>query len=262
MNLGSDRQLIKHVSFPRYDKQAGVKRFAREQDRDDGSGSDSQTPGVIVPKNRKTTSAEKAAMTEDQSNAWRRTKAMLDAGRLSSKVQKLSPLTDAVSRIARSLESVATMAISSAIRHATRSTLQSSREFVDPTTERLVIASAGSDGARASTRSREHLGGGRGVSARNGLIAGGRVAASIRAVVTPPNLSRRQFTEPSGNARGANRSGMGGQITINSAPTVVINAPTPGGSVERDVIGVLQAHREELFDQLKRESARRERVQF
>jgi hypothetical protein len=32
--------------------------------------------------------------------------------------------------------------------------------------------------------------------------------------------------------------------------------------VQQDVIGALRAHREELFDQLKRESARRERAQF
>jgi len=43
----------------------------------------------------------------------------------------------------------------------------------------------------------------------------------------------------------------------------VINGATAGGGdAQRDVIGALRAHREELFDQLKRESARRERAQF
>ena len=44
--------------------------------------------------------------------------------------------------------------------------------------------------------------------------------------------------------------------------TLEINAPAAGGNVERDAIGALRAHREELFNQLKRESARRERAQF
>ena len=51
-------------------------------------------------------------------------------------------------------------------------------------------------------------------------------------------------------------------ININSSPTVVINAGAPGGNLQRDVISALRTHREELFDQLKRESARRERAQF
>lgn len=88
------------------------------------------------------------------------------------------------------------------------------------------------------------------------------MASSIRGVVPPPNLSQREFAEPSGNARGPSSSGVGAGIVINSSPTVVINAPAAGGNVERDVIGALRAHREELFDQLKRESARRERAQF
>jgi hypothetical protein len=41
----------------------------------------------------------------------------------------------------------------------------------------------------------------------------------------------------------------------------VINGAT-SGAVRHDVLGALRAHREELFDQLKRESARRERAQF
>jgi hypothetical protein len=42
----------------------------------------------------------------------------------------------------------------------------------------------------------------------------------------------------------------------------VINAGSAGGNVQQDVMGALRAYRAELFDQLKRESARRERAQF
>jgi hypothetical protein len=97
--------------------------------------------------------------------------------------------------------------------------------------------------------------------AEKGMLANVRTARSIRGVTPPSNVSRKEFAQPSGNARvsseGSGRSG----ITINSSPTVVING-SAGGAVQHDVIGALRAHREELFDQLKRESARRERAQF
>jgi hypothetical protein len=93
-----------------------------------------------------------------------------------------------------------------------------------------------------------------------GILASVRIARSIRGVTPPSNVSRREFAQPSGNPRvSSDGSGRGG-ITINSSPTVVINGS--GGAVQHDVIGALRAHREELFDQLKRESARRERAQF
>jgi hypothetical protein len=95
-----------------------------------------------------------------------------------------------------------------------------------------------------------------------GILASDRMASSIRAVIPPASLSQREFAEPSGNARGGNSSSVRTGITINSSPTVVINAPAAGGNIERDAIGALRAHREELFTQLKRESARRERAQF
>jgi hypothetical protein len=97
--------------------------------------------------------------------------------------------------------------------------------------------------------------------AGRGMLANVPIARSTRGMTPPSNVSRREFAQPSGNARvsgeGSGRSG----ITINSSPTVVING-SGGGAVPHDVIGALRAHREELFDQLKRESARRERAQF
>jgi len=97
--------------------------------------------------------------------------------------------------------------------------------------------------------------------AEKGLLANGRIARSIRGVTPPSNVSRREFAQPSGNARVSSEGSGRGGITINSSPTVVING-SGGGAVQHDVISALRAHREELFDQLKRESARRERAQF
>jgi hypothetical protein len=98
-------------------------------------------------------------------------------------------------------------------------------------------------------------------SLETGILASVRVARSIRGVIPPASVSQREFAQPSGNMRVSNFGSGRGTITINSSPTVVINAPA-SGAVQHDVIGALRAHREELFDQLKRESARRERTQF
>ena len=94
-----------------------------------------------------------------------------------------------------------------------------------------------------------------------GVLANVRVAPSIRGGVPPPGISQREFARPSSDVRVSNDGSGRAAITINSSPTVVINAAA-GGAVQHDVIGALRAHREELFDQLKRESARRERAQF
>ena len=88
-----------------------------------------------------------------------------------------------------------------------------------------------------------------------------RIGSSVRGVMAPGNVSRRDFAQPSSNSRFSSDGGERAGITINSSPTVVINAAA-GGALQQDVIGALRAHREELFDQLKRESARRERAQF
>ncbi len=80
-------------------------------------------------------------------------------------------------------------------------------------------------------------------------------------IVAPASLSRPEFAEPMRGVYGQESRSTPGAITINSTPTVVINAGEPG-DVERQVAGALRLHREELFDQLKRESVRRERAQF
>ena len=64
--------------------------------------------------------------------------------------------------------------------------------------------------------------------------------------------------------RGPNRElrGGAGAVTINSSPTVVVNAGEGRGDIEREVMSALRAHREELFDSFRREATRRERAQF
>jgi len=207
-------------------------------------------------------------------NAWRRTIVSADAGgRASREIRELSFATDALSRVERSIElGSAGCAISTADRRATRSGLNSSSELAERAHRAIEIAQAmvamntesspRSGAGRLSSRSRESLEAERKASPGTGLLASARMASSIHAVMPPANLSQREFAEPSGNARGGNNSGARAGITINSSPTVVINAPTAGGNIARDAIGALRAHREELFNQLKRESARRERAQF
>jgi hypothetical protein len=124
-----------------------------------------------------------------------------------------------------------------------------------------IIAQVGN--SRLSRRMAAGLQAGQAMSTGTRAIVAARSAPSMHEVVPLPNLSPRVFAEPSSGRRARdNRSGSAG-ITINSSPTVVINGPTAGGGdAQRDVLGALRAHREELFDQLRRESARRERAQF
>ena len=122
-----------------------------------------------------------------------------------------------------------------------------------------MVAPAGN--SRLSRRMAAGLETGRAMSTGTRAIVAAR-AASIHGVAPPSNLSQRMFAEPSGGNRGRDGRSGGAGITINSSPTVVINGPAEGGNAQRDVLGALRAHREELFDQLKRESARRERAQF
>jgi len=91
-------------------------------------------------------------------------------------------------------------------------------------------------------------------------VAASRVPRS--SMVAPARLSRPEFTEPMRGVYGQESRNAPGSITINSTPTVVINGSEGSGDIERQVLGALRAHRDELFDQFKRESVRRERAEF
>ena len=123
-----------------------------------------------------------------------------------------------------------------------------------------IIAPVGK--SQLSRRMAAGLEAGRAISTETRRVGAARAASSIHGVVPLPNLSPRMFAEPSNGNRGGDDRSVGAGITINSSPTVVINGPTASSDAQRDVLGALRAHREELFDQLRRESARRERAQF
>ena len=180
----------------------------------------------------------KAAGTE---TVRHRAAAMVEAGaRLQREMLDLSRAANALSRAERSIESAS-----------------AGRAISDGQTYPKLRLLSNSD---LTGRAGERLEKERTPLSAAGLPANLRIASSVRGVIPPTNVSRRDFAPPS--SRGVSNDGSGrASITINSSPTVVINAPM-SGALQQDVIGALRAHREELFDQLKRESARRERAQF
>ena len=183
---------------------------------------------------------EARSKTASGASGWHRAAAMVKAGACVSSAPELSRAMGALSRTERSFDlGSAGRAFADSSRHAT-----------------LAAASNNNGGnrARAGHETRRSLGDG---EVRSKI----RVAPAIRGVLPPAGVSRREFARPSSDARASNEGGGRSAITINSSPTVVVNAPT-GGAVQDDVIGALRAHREELFDELKRESARRERAEF
>jgi hypothetical protein len=123
-------------------------------------------------------------------------------------------------------------------------------------------AGAGGPGGASSRR----LGGrdGSALAAMAPAVNGRVRAAAARssAVAARARLGSPKFADPP--ARGFERDSRSGAVavTINSSPTVVVNSGEGRGDVEREVISALRAHREELFDSMRREAARRERAQF
>ena len=115
--------------------------------------------------------------------------------------------------------------------------------------------------AEPTGRARESLEGRRRAFGIATLPANVQFAPVIRGVNPPANVARREFARPTSGGRVSNDGGGRASITVNSTPTVVINGQA-GAATQHDLIGALRAHREELFDQLKRESVRRERAQF
>jgi hypothetical protein len=218
-------QIPAHASFAKYDDRA-ARLFRVGRAREDGSRS------VSAEHSRPATGRGRAS-------GWNPAATMLNVqGQAPLRTRQLSSAMDALSRVEQSVGSnSATEAISVASRNA-------------------ALISAGTE---SSSRARESLGAGRSRAGRMGFIAN---ASSIRGVVPLTNVSQRRFAQPVGSVRDPNSGRAPSAISINSSPTVVINATAANSNIQRDVIGALRAHREELFDQLKRESARRERAQF
>jgi hypothetical protein len=235
-------QLPAHASNPNgHDPLETVSPDNRQRSSDD---SGSRSGDFSTRRNANQTL--KSAHDIGRANGWQRATAAVDAGgRLSKKTEQLNFAMTALSRVGGSAESETARAVSNSIGR------------VSDISRTLGVAKTGSSPIRAAEFSRSRVDTGAG----GGVIAGARIASTISAMSSLPNVSQREFAKPS-RARGSNDGGMRTGITINSAPTIVINAPAAGGNAARDVLGALRLHREELFDQMKRESARRERAQF
>jgi hypothetical protein len=197
-----------------------------------------------------------------EADAWYRTTPGLDEGRRALRqIQELSSAMNAVSQAERSLEFGAdAWRDSGADWRAMGSGMKRLGRFADRVHQGMEMADRTMGGAHTQSTglSRERLA----AFAGAGLLGNGRTVSSIRGMVPPQNVSGPAFAELSRNFRGQDSSDAHAAITINSSPTVVINGPAASGNAQSDVISALRAHREELFDQLKRESARRERAEF
>ncbi len=210
---------------------SGAKSLFKQRTKE--RGSESGLGGESDGRGRARISAE---------SGWSRTAAKVDVGaRLQRQMLDLSRAVNALSRAERSTES-------GSIERSISDGQKVAALMLPPNNNLTGRARGSLEGSRMSP----------GAAA---VAANFRIASSLRGVIAPGNVSRRDFAQPSSNGRFSNDGGERAGITINSSPTVVINAPT-GGALQQDVIGALRAHREELFDQLKRESARRERAQF
>ena len=140
-------------------------------------------------------------------------------------------------------------------------------QFVDFRNAARAISAASSSSIQAVLPKVEASTRTRGVLELNGATLAGKQfradASSLRALTPlPPSVAQREFARPIRIARDRNHGSSNAGVNINSSPTIVINTTAAGTNLQRDVLSALRAHRDELFDQLKRESARRERAQF
>lgn len=214
------------------DKQASEAELSLRRTTDrDGSGRASKDELSLNESDDRTMNASR------RSGRHRATR-MVDAGACASR--RIPDLSRAMNLLSR-IESGVTIAPASHAReYATR--------MLASNADARIRTSAGHEMRRPSI-------------ADEGMLASVRVVPSTRGVMPPRGVSRREFARPSADLRVSNDGSARAAITINSSPTVVINSGA-GGALQHDVIGALRTHREELFDQLKRESARRERAHF
>jgi hypothetical protein len=227
-----------------------------KQSNSDGSQShsDQARNGNQMNQERKPANAAQLNRFHGHAKGLQRAASMIDAGgRMSRKSRELTSVVESLSQVEGSVESG----------EAARAISNASRRAID-VAKKVVVPNTGSSprlNGAASSRSQEGVDGAASRFAEKGASSRTQMA-SIRGANKLPNVSQRAFAEPSGRGRGSNSGSVRTGITINSSPTVVINAPASGGNAARDVISALRTYREELFDQMKRESTRRERAQF
>jgi hypothetical protein len=238
--------------------QVSLAQLAAGNMQANGNGSESHTGELRnqneINQERTPADAAQLGRFHGHANALRRAASMVEAGgRISKKSRELNSAIESWSRAEGSVESGERARV---ISNASRRAIDVAKKVVVPN-----IGSSQRLDRAVSSGSQKDVDGAASRFAERGLSARAR-NASIRGASTLPNVSQRVFAEPAGRARGSNSGSMSTGITINSSPTVVINAPASGGNTARDVISALRTYREELFDQMKRESTRRERVQF
>jgi hypothetical protein len=75
-------------------------------------------------------------------------------------------------------------------------------------------------------------------------------------------LRSPSFSDLPSQSRSTLNAALPAPVTLNSTPTVVVSGATDPLYIEQRITAALRRHREELFDEIKREAARRERICF
>lgn len=88
------------------------------------------------------------------------------------------------------------------------------------------------------------------------------IASRVSSADNIARLKTASFAELALQAGREDREAAKAPLTLHSSPTIVVHGATDLGDIEHRIAGALRRHREELFDQMKREAARRERTCF
>ncbi len=102
----------------------------------------------------------------------------------------------------------------------------------------------------------------RGLGDRRALFNTGTATSLKPSILAAPRIDRAEFAEPRSLGPSRSAESASGGISINSSPTVIIHSAQDHADIERQVVGALRKHREQLFEQVKQEAARRERALY
>ena len=102
----------------------------------------------------------------------------------------------------------------------------------------------------------------RGLGSNRALFHTGTGTSLKASILAAPRIDRADFAEPASVRPSRSAETASGGISINSSPTVIIHGAQDSGDIERQVVEALRKHREQLFEQMKQEAARRERAVY
>ena len=102
----------------------------------------------------------------------------------------------------------------------------------------------------------------RGLGTNRALFHTGTATSLEASILAAPRIDRPEFAEPASVRPSRSAENPSGGISINSSPTVIIHGAQDSGDIERQVVEALRKHREQLFEQMKQEAARRERAVY